>query len=138
MHAICFAADYEHEAKAGCVSEDDAEKSTQGNKAAAIHRAAVAEREECVQSDEDNGEDDEAQVVVDIRRDSIEQSLETEDMDCHVFSVFGPFICHIVHLLLPAQVRLFFNLRVAIVLDDIGVLNSIGRLHLVPSNGLAS
>lgn len=125
MHTICLAANQEHEAKAGRVSKDDAEESAQGTKTATIHWAAIAEREECVQADEDNGEDDEVQVVVDICRDRVEQSLKTEDVDGHVFSGLGPFSRHFVHLLLPAEIRLVLDIWVAAVLDDIGVLDRI-------------
>ena len=66
----------------------------------------------------------------------IEISSGTEEMDCHVLSGLGPFICHIVQLFLPAKIRIFFDLFVTTVLDDIGVLDCIGGCHLVPSNWL--
>ena len=48
-------------------------------------------------------------------------------MDCHVLRGLGKFVRHVVHLLLPPQVRLLIDVRVAVVLNDVGVLNGVGR-----------
>ena len=48
--------------------------------------------------------------------------------------VFGPFLRHIVDSLLPAEVRFIFNVWVAIMLDDIAVLDGIGSSNLIPSD----
>ena len=66
MHTVGLTTANEHEAKATSVSEDNAEESSQGYKTAAINWTAVTKSQEGVNSDKENGDDDEVQVVIDI------------------------------------------------------------------------
>lgn len=53
-----------------------------------------------------------------------------------MLGVFGPLVSHFVHLILPAQVRLLVDLRIATVLNNISVLNGLCALDLVETEWL--
>ena len=138
VNARLFRTTQEHEAEASRDGKNDAHEADEGHDAAAVDRAKVSEGAERVNANEKNGDDDQALIVFKVGTERLEQSLDAEDVDRDVLGRLGPLLCHFVHLLLPAEVRLFVDVRVAVVLDNVSIGDCTGLNDAVLANVLGT
>ena len=131
-----FRTEDEHQAKTTGVGEHDADEAGERHDTAAVNRSAVTKRQERVNADCKDGHNDQVLVEFDILAKRVKQPLQAEQVNGDVLGVFGPLVCHFVHLLLPAQVRLLVDLLIATVLNNVSVLNGLGALDLVETRCL--
>ena len=133
MHTSLWTTENEHQAKAASVRQYDTDQTCESDKAPTMHWTAITECQESIDSDSHDSQDDQILVELDVFTQRIHKSLDTKQMDCHMFSIFLPFISHVMHMFLPTDVWLPIDLRVSAMLNNISVRDSICACYLVIS-----
>ena len=128
-----LASEQVQQAETGSVRKQNRKDAYESYNTTAVHRTERSKEEERVDDDKQDGSDDQSEVMVYIEYHSLDQTLNSEQMELVVadFAIPEPVTECLLQFLLPAQVRFIVDVRIATRLDLPDTHDGFGRHNII-------
>ena len=102
MDAGRLAAAKVHEAESRDVRESNADQTSKGDDTAAMRWAERSQEEKQVNDDKDNGAENQAEIIVDVFHDGLEETIDRLKMDFCSLDIYLPLVESLMDFLFKA------------------------------------